>query len=324
MALESAINIVSLGAAMNALPDGCSWISVNSRRLVGWNNWTVDASNMYECRNICERHSKFECRSVEFCQTRQRCILSEGNRADSHLTLWPTKEWRYNEVQCQAEVCNRSSCALVGPVHNRSMVDRVFITYPISTLEKCEEACRREEKFYCASFTFKSYQAPTGMCVLHERDRSRGESLIFASHCDYYELSCDSGVDPATPPSTAPVGSTTYDPVCWFRGPVVGYSAVFVHNFLTGLTRSECESKCGENGFCKAYSYDAQRKLCVLHSSNREDAALRASPGVDYYEYNCKSSGKRNLTELVQHAYICNPCISVDLANQCIRFAERI
>ncbi|ELU07587.1 hypothetical protein CAPTEDRAFT_201523 [Capitella teleta] len=167
--------LISEWHVAHSLLDGCFWVRVKTQRLNSWNNIVARAVNFNACRRICENHKGFKCRSVDFSPVRKQCVLSAGDRAVSYLRDYYEKDWEYNEIQCK-------------PV------------------DECEEACRREKRFFCTSFNFKSSE---GLCVLQQRD-TKVVRLTEVPSFDYYELNCDPNVDPETWQPTAPVAMWSF------------------------------------------------------------------------------------------------------------------
>ncbi|ELT95213.1 hypothetical protein CAPTEDRAFT_217406 [Capitella teleta] len=281
--------------------DGCSWVNVTNQRLVNWNNETVTTGNLEACQSMCEHHKDFKCRSVDFNQVERECVLSEGDRADSYLG--DADDWQYSEIQCQEEWRNRSSCTLVGPVQGKIMFDSTlrFNVRPDSTVEKCEAACRQEQRFFCIAFNFRE---SSGMCALQELD-SHMRRLVEVPPFVYYELNCDPDVDPTIwlPPAVH-VGISD-DRLCSIRGPVIGYSGPVEQNTCAiEATLTQCEKKFIEMSAVvemKAFSYNPLTGTCRMHRESRENEPLVATAGFNYYEYSCK--------------------FSEDLVNQCLHFA---
>ncbi|ELU04942.1 hypothetical protein CAPTEDRAFT_184942 [Capitella teleta] len=266
----------------HGLPNGCSWVSVKTKRLNSWNNLTADAIDINKCREICEKriYEGFKCRSVDFSPVRRRCVLSEGDRADSYLRNYFEKDWKYNEIQCPDDGRNRSSCTLVGPVRGHAIPDSSIPSNAHSgfTLDKCEEVCRLEKRFFCISFNFKSSE---GLCVLQQRD-TKEVRLAEVPSFDYYELSCDPDVDLQT--------AATDDQLCSIKGPLDGYlGSSEGPEFVADLAdcREYFEITRQVDSQWKAFSYDALLRHCYFHDKTCKEAAIVPAWLFHYYEYSC-------------------------------------
>ncbi|ELT91042.1 hypothetical protein CAPTEDRAFT_199700 [Capitella teleta] len=290
-----------LACVSHALPDGCSWVNIRGQRLMAWNKERVPAKTLTICQSACENHKGFECRSVDFSRKERACVLSDGDRTDSYLRYY--KKWQYSEIQCKDESRNRSACTLVGPVRGKAMYESKLKNTIRSgrTVEKCEAACREEQRFFCISFMFNEV---AGMCTLQEIDTKTSRLVEFPT-IDYYELNCEPGVDAATWKPPAPVG-TPDDMLCSTRGPVVGYSIFPPLESVSHVANlTQCEKLFTEKSLLvrlKAFSYNPTSRECRFHTKNRQTETLVAAEDFNYYESSCE--------------------FSEDLVNQCVRFVS--
>ncbi|ELT90608.1 hypothetical protein CAPTEDRAFT_191995 [Capitella teleta] len=243
----------------NALPDDCFWVNLRDQRLKAWNNVTVKSGTIETCQLRCETYKRFKCRSVDFYPNKKKCFLSGGDRADSYLSDY--KNCQYSEIQCKEEWRNRSACTLVGPVHRKSLDGPTLESSirPGGTVKKCEAACRREQRFFCASFDFRR---TTGVCTLKQLD-SKMERLSEIWSSDYYELNCNPGVDPMNWKPSEFVGTPDRQ-LCPIRGPVVGYTGGILQSMHKVANFAECEKKfivlTKFSRRMKAFSYDPERQ----------------------------------------------------------------
>ncbi|ELT88260.1 hypothetical protein CAPTEDRAFT_205489 [Capitella teleta] len=196
-----------LAYVTHALLDGCSWVNVRAKRLMAWNNVTVKIWIIETCKFMCVHHKGFKCRSVDFSPKERTYVPSDGDRVDSYLRDYNWNNWQYSEIQCKNEWRNRRSCTLMGPIHGKAMPGSALKSTirHISTVQKCEAACRQEQRFFCISCNFKR---TTGMCALQELD-TKMSPLAQVPTFDYYELNCDPGVYAMIWQPPAPVGRRT-------------------------------------------------------------------------------------------------------------------
>lgn len=257
-----------------------SFERTRNTRLDGFVRKTVTTANREECLSTCLKEKDFVCKSINFHYANNQCELNVDDRRSkpTHVQMAEGVDYYDNNCLSRQNRCGPSGGNLVFVKTTNFEIRYYDHTQSVEAQESyCLQKCLDSLNTFCRSVEFNPKEKN---CIVSDEDTfSRADQQGQVVGKDYYEPIC----------VAADLSSSTCRQQAAFERFIGSSIEGEVVASAQGVTISDCISLCFQNLNCKSINYDRTASSCFIYSVGRADANIKATPSMDYYEFNCES-----------------------------------